>query len=1301
MARQNTVQIFMEEWAWQGILVNIPWVDSIIARTWYAVRWCLDSETQTKLEELLSARKVDTIEASNNANFSFAVATRAWTKSAESSKIGRILDDIEFPTGITVEKVTFYHSKLENTGDARLKGILKRKAHDRMTQWVYEINKARKRRWLSGMFSARSSVPVEYLDVSIDGETVLKDWCKRVGTSLNDGMIARLISVAVKEERTLTDVECFAFAQANSEHCRHQTFNARWIIDGVGQEWSLMDMIKATYTANPDRVVSAYSDNTAVFRREHDELMDYLETNPETRQFYFNKVEIYLTAKVETHNHPTAISPKPGAATGVGWEIRDEWATGRGAKTGQGGGGFWVSDLTGDPYNVGQNPWLATPLEIMTDGPLGAAWFDDEFGRPKGNGTFTVYSAETADGRLLGLPKPMMAAWGIGKVKKIHAFKPTERLPVWTHLVQIGGPNFRIGLGGASGSSWVISGKNTDYSSVQRGDPEMQRRCQNVINRFTEMQENKILAIHDVGAWGIGNAFAELGEMGKQWAEFWLDKALIGDPSLSQREIWSNESQERYVLAISEEDYPLLAQICEEEWIPQAWMGIITEWDRFHVTNNGVDMINMSFDDFFYKESPVINATTNPDRWIKALDIVSNVRDAVMKTIGHPTVASKRFLVTIADQTVGGLTTKSQMEGPWWVPVGDVAVQLDGFHETTGNAMVSAEAMSIAPIDPAASVRMAITEALTNMLAADVSDIKNIIFSGNWMANLKDAVQFVDLHTAVKAASEFMIELWICIPTGKDSLSMQVSWENKLKWLRKKVKVGAPVIWYFTAFSPVADASRNMSTYIQPREGTELLFIDMANGEQRLGGSILAQIHKQIGNECPDMDAQTIKNLYKAIIQLKREWKILAYHDRSTGWLITTLSEMAFTSHCGLDIDISSIASNSSESAVNQALLNQEWGVVIQISSADKEEILRVLRENHLWAYTIAKPRFVDNPDVIVRHGTTEVFSEKTANLHKRWSAVSDMIRLQRENPETVKSELEVTHDYSRKAIQYHATCDIENHPAKAIIANYNKTGAGPKPKIAILRAPWINGENEMANKFMMAGFDAYNISMDDLRSWRANLRDFQGLAPCGGFSYGDVLGAWVGWAKSILLNEKLRQQFSDFFAREGTFSFGVCNGAQMMMGLKDIIPGAQNFPNLKKNTSAIFESRSVDVMIPEDTNAVALNGMWGSRLPIIVSHGEWRAEWENMTQGSMLYVDHTGTPTEVYPYNPNGSPGGSAAFVNEDGRHFALMPHPERSEEGNPLDAIFYNLRVYAEDHPMVQWAAWNDWKYKLQEAA
>ncbi len=532
------------------------------------------------------------------------------------------------------------------------------------------------------------------------------------------------------------------------------------------------------------------------------------------------------------------------------------------------------------------------------------------------------------------------------------------------------------------------------------------------------------------------------------------------------------------------------------------------------------------------------------------------------------------------------------MAGPWRVPVADVGVQRDGFHETTGNAMVSGEALSLAPINPAASVRMAIAEALTNLLAADISDIQNVIFSGNWMANLKDKAEYIDLRVAVEAASKFCIELGIAIPTGKDSFSMQATWENKLNELKKNVKVGAPVVGLFTAFAPVADASKTLTPYLQPRENTELLFIDLAGGRQRMGGSILAQMHRQIGNECPDIDADSLKNLYRAIIQLKRTGKILAYHDKSSGGLIATLSEMAFASHAGLNIDLSTICANAEEMSVLHALFNQESGAVIQISAEDREEIMGVFRKFGLEndVHSIARPVFEDNPTIDIRHGEEALFNHKTAELHKAWSTVSDRIRMQRENPETVQSESEVTHDYSRKALEYKRTFDLENHPAHTIIDEYNKSGT-QKPKVAILRAPGTNGDQEMANKFMMAGFEAYDVTMSDLKSGKFKLSEFRGIAACGGFSYGDTLGAGTGWAQSILCNSELSQQFREFFARENTFSLGVCNGCQMMSQIKSLIPGAEDFPSFQRNKSVIFESRSVDVRIPK-SNSIAFRGM-------------------------------------------------------------------------------------------------------------
>lgn len=1241
----------------------------------FVVQWDLNEAHIWLLEKVLKAQKTQHRNIPNGTNYSFAVATRSGALSAHASNIGRILYDVGLGGDITVEPVTFYDVTLSDPSDSHMKDILTARLHDRMTQGIY-----REGNGLTEIFTSKKPETIEYLDVVWNnGKEILKLWCQRVGTSLTDGMIDRLITVAKKYNRPLTDVECFAFAQANSEHCRHQTFCARWSIDGVKQEKSLMDFIKDTYRANPDRVVSAYTDNAAVFKRETDGKMKMLKVDSATKQYFFDDVEVYLTAKAETHNHPTTISPFPGAATGAGGEIRDEWAVGLGGKTAHGTATYIVSDsLFDDPYRVWQNPGLATPLEIMTQGPLWASSFTNEYGRPSTTGTFTAYSSRAGDIDF-GFAKTTMAAGGIGMVEAKNAFKPKDPLSAGTKLLQIGGPCLRIGLGGASGSSGWLAGKDIDYSSVQRGNAEMQRRCQKVIDRCAQMKQNPILAIHDVWAGGIGNAFVELWEMGKQGAQFWLDKAPLGDPSLSAREIWSNEAQERYVLAVSPESYDEFIAICASEWVPCAWMGIITEGEEFHVTYFDDDIIRMKFNEFFYKESPIIEVESHKERYLVPLNITMKIDDAIKAVLSHPTVGDKSFLITIWDQTVGGLTTQNQMAGPWRVPVADVGVQKDGFWEKTGNAMVSAEALSLAPISPAASVRMAITEALTNLLAADISDIKNVIFSGNWMANLKDKAAFIDLRIAVEAASAFCRELGIAIPTGKDSFSMEAKWENTLQELKEKVRVWAPVVGLFTAFAPVADAKKTLTPYLQPRENTELLYIDLARWKQRMGGSILAQVHHQIGDECPDIDAESIKNLSRAIIQLKREGKILAYHDRSAGGLMATLSEMAFASHAGLDIDLSGICENTEETHLLKALFNQEAGIVIQISQEDKKRVMDVLGEFDLAhdTHVIARPQFTDNPDISVYHGNHEVFTDKTAELHRVWSTISDKIRMQRENPETVQSESHITHDYSRKAIEYKRTFDVSQHPAHSIISEYHATWK-QKPKVAILRAPGTNGDQEMANKFTMAGFDAYDVNMNDLKSERFKLSDFQCLAACGGFSYGDTLGAGTGWAQSILCDEYLRKEFSDFFNRPDTASLGVCNWNQMMSQIKELIPGAAHFPSFQRNTSQVFESRSVDVIVSK-SNAVVFRGMEGSVLPIVVSHGEWRAEGEHVETGIMQFVDTSGTPTDTYPYNPNGTSGGHTAYVNAGGNHVIMMPHPERVDD---FDQIFYNLRAYAEEH-------------------
>ena len=1194
------------------------------------------------------------------------VTPRLGTISPWSSKATDIARNCGFGAVTRLERGTAFH--VAGSGDA---AALAARLHDRMTESVLESTDAAR-----ALFQHVAPQPLTSVDLLGGGRAALVAANGDLGLALSDDEIDYLADNFGRLGRNPTDVELMMFAQANSEHCRHKIFNAAWTVDGEAQPLSLFGMIRETHKAHPQGTVVAYSDNAAIIE------------GATVGRFYpradggygWSEEPTHILAKVETHNHPTAISPFPGAATGSGGEIRDEGATGRGAKPKAGLCGFSVSDLRIPGY---VQPWesaygkperIASALEIMIEGPIGAAAFNNEFGRPNLAGYFRSFEQEFG-GEMRGYHKPIMIAGGVGNIAAIQSHK--LRFPPGSLLIQLGGPGMLIGLGGGAASS-MATGTNTadlDFASVQRGNPEMQRRAQEVIDRCWQQGEaNPILAIHDVGAGGISNAMPELAHDAGCGAAFDLRAIPSEEPGMSPREIWSNEAQERYVLAIAPERLDEFRALCERERCPFAVLGTATGDGRLSVRDDhfGNFPVDMPMEVLLGKPPKMQRDALRRPAAAPALDLGTiDLAEAAQRVLRLPAVASKNFLVTIGDRSVGGLTARDQMVGPWQVPVADVAVTAMGYDTLRGECFAMGERTPLALLDAPASGRMAVGEALTNLAAADVGDLGRIKLSANWMAAAGHGTEDAALFDTVRAIGvEFCPALGVSIPVGKDSLSMRTRWEAQ--GLARQVT--APLSLIVTAFAPVGDVRRTLTPQLRGAAEageTELLLIDLGQGRNRLGGSALAQVHGVSGDAPPDIDAGLLRAFFGAIQTLNGSGRILAYHDRSDGGLFATVCEMSFASHVGVslhldglcfdpmgaDVDGSERAPQTSGRVRDRllaALFCEELGAVLQIRRAEREDVMRVLRDAGLGACThgIGTPNDAD--EVRFWRNARAVFAAPRAELQRTWSETSFQIARLRDDPGCAQEEFDALLDRDNPGLSVVATT-----PAAPFVA------VGARPKMAILREQGVNGQVEMAAAFDRAGFAAFDVHMSDLQSGRVRLADFAGLAACGGFSYGDVLGAGQGWAKSVLFNPRLRDEFAAFFGRADSFALGVCNGCQMMAHLAPIIPGADAWPTFQRNRSEQFEARVVMVEIPSSPS-IFLAPLAGARLPVVVSHGEGRAEFAAGRTGrpavAMRYVDNRGAVATSYPFNPNGSPEGIAAVTTADGRFTIMMPHPERT---------------------------------------
>jgi len=1154
--------------------------------------------------------------------------------------------------------------------------------HDRMTETV--LSEVPSEAQLFAEHQARS---FDSIDLSGRGVSSLEEVNSNLGLALSEDEVTHLAQQFKAIRRNPTDVELMMFGQVNSEHCRHKIFNANWVVDGKTTNKSLFQMIKNTHACASEGVLSAYKDNAAVVEGP---VGQWFVADPESALYGYRNELLHLVMKVETHNHPTAISPFPGAATGSGGEIRDEGATGRGAKPKAGLTGFTVSHLEIPDFfqpweaeKVGRPGRIASPLSIMLDGPIGAAQFNNEFGRPNLSGYFRTYLFEV-EGVWRGYHKPIMITGGVGNILDTHVEK--EIADVGTKLIVLGGPSMLIGLGGGAASSKGSGSgeEDLDFASVQRGNPEIQRRAQEVIESCMALaDQSPITSIHDIGAGGLSNAVPEIVEQSHRGALIELREIPSDESGMTPMEIWCNEAQERYMLAVPTKRLPAFEAICERERCPYAIIGELTETRNLEVTDAkyGNSPVSISMDMLFGSQ-PNLTCSAKfkqlqPDAWNHQKIAFES---AVEKVLKFPAVADKSFLIHIGDRTVGGMTARDQLVGPWQVPVSDVAVTTSGFTSYTGEAMAMGERTPIATYNGSASVRLAVTEAVTNIAAADVLELSDIRLSANWMAATGHQDDDGVLYDMVKTMGEdFCPALGIAVPVGKDSLSMRTAWEEQ----GKPYSVTAPVSVIVSAFAPVADVRRTLTPELRMDTGkTSLLLIDLSSRQLRLGGSSLAQVHDTFGGQPPDLDdPKRLVQFFKAQRRLREEGLVLAYHDRSDGGLLTTLTEMALTARVGLKIEISSKVSD-----VLAYLFSEEPGVVIQVRSVDLEQILDVLGEYNLGdSEVVAEPTV--NREVVISHGDIEVFKARLELLQNWWSELTFRMQALRDNPECAREAYEDVLADSNPGLSAHL--NFKQNQGSVVHSDH-------KPKVAILREQGVNSHREMAAAFHRAGFEPYDVHMSDLFSGKVSLDQYRGLVACGGFSYGDVLGAGEGWAKSILYNESIRHLFGEFFARDNIFALGVCNGCQMLAALKELIPGTGHWPRFVRNRSDQFEARFSMVRI-DPSPSILLAPMAGSRLPIVTSHGEGLAEFASTRDlqmasqklVSLTYIDNHGETANRYPANPNGSPLGIAGLSNEDGRVTIMMPHPERCfrtvqhswhpadwGEDSPWQQLFFNAR-------------------------
>jgi len=1234
----------------------------------------LAADEENVLQQLLTYGP--TIEEHDPEGQFILVTPRPGTISPWSSKSTDIAHNCGLSKVERLERGMAYYITLETNvtltaeQESQLIGLL----HDRMMESTFtDFDDAAK------LFVSSEPGKLTAIDIENGGKNALVQANIELGLALASDEVNYLFENFSKLGRNPHDIELYMFAQANSEHCRHKIFNADWTIDGVKQTKSLFKMIRNTHEVNPDFVLSAYKDNAAVMVGNKG---GRFFPNPETNIYGYNHEDIQILMKVETHNHPTAISPYPGAATGSGGEIRDEGATGIGSKPKAGLVGFSVSNLRIPNF---EQPWetdfgkpsrIVSALDIMMEGPLGGAAFNNEFGRPAILGYFRTYEEQVNSfngSEVRGYHKPIMLAGGLGNIRDEHVQK--REIIVGAHLIALGGPAMNIGLGGGAASSMASgqSAESLDFASVQRENPEMERRCQEVIDKCWQLgEQNPIAFIHDVGAGGLSNAFPELVSDGGRGGVFELRNVPNDERSMAPHEIWCNESQERYVIAVSDKNLATFEKICQRERAPFSVVGRATEEEQLTVTDShfaGNEQLDTPIDlplDVLLGKTPkifkdVATKTATGDE-LSLTDIT--LVDAADRILSLPTVAEKTFLITIGDRSVTGMVNRDQMVGPWQVPVADCGVTASALDSYHGEAMSLGERTPVALLNFGASARLAVAESLMNIAGTDIGDLNRIKLSANWMSPAGHPGEDAGLYEAVKAIGEELCPaLGLTIPVGKDSMSMRTQWDEN----GEQRSVTSPMSLIITAFGVVEDIRKTVTPELRIDQGdTRIVAIDLSRGKNRLGGSCLAQVYKKLGNETPDVDCpETLKGFFNAMQALVRDEKLIAYHDISDGGLFTSVVEMAFAGHTGVDIDLTNLTSKSGNDV--DVLFNEEIGAVIQIRESDVDAIHAILAQHNILDCCTDIGR-INNEDTIRFSRAGEIVLENSRTYYRTtWAQTTYKMQSMRDNPECAQQEHDVKFDTEDPGLQAKLSFDINEDIVSNLIAKDSQSGNNPR--IAILREQGVNSHVEMAAAFDRAGFIAVDVHMSDILAGRADLADFNGLVACGGFSYGDVLGAGEGWAKSILFNKNAKAMFKAFFEREDTFSLGVCNGCQMMSNLKEIIPGSEAWPRFVQNQSERFEARFSLVEIQESPS-VLFKGMAGSIMPIAVSHGEGRTEFSSddaidaaNSSGtvSMRYINNYGEVTQTYPANPNGSVDGITSLTTTDGRVTIMMPHPER----------------------------------------
>ena len=1239
----------------QALKRTAPAVTAITAEYWHFVALKVPLQPpQRKVLERILAYGPAPAEVSETGRL-FLVVPRLGTISPWASKATDIAHSCGLESVERIERGVAYYISTRKGGPLypAQQAALLPLIHDRMTETGMESFEA-----AAQLFQHFAPQPLTTIDLLSGGHEALERANREMGLALSDDEIDYLLENFRRMARNPTDVELMMFAQANSEHCRHKIFNADWIVDGKKKTKSLFGMIRHTHAMHPGGTVVAYADNASII--EGAEIDRFYPD--ESGTYRYSTEQMHTLMKVETHNHPTAISPFAGASTGSGGEIRDEGATGRGSKPKAGLTGFSVSHLRipgfEQPWEknaIGKPERIASALQIMLEGPIGGASFNNEFGRPNLCGYFRTFE-QSVNGEVRGYHKPIMLAGGVGSIPAQQSFK--SDVPAGALLVQIGGPGMLIGLGGGAASS-MNTGSNIadlDFDSVQRGNAEIQRRAQEVIDRCWALgKANPILSIHDVGAGGLSNALPELVHGAGRGGHINLRDIPSEEPGMTPAQIWCNESQERYVMAIAQEHFGIFRAMCERERCPFAVVGSASDdgWLKVDDPKFGNHPVDMQLEVLLGKPPKMTRDVKRRTRVPPALDLSAiKFEEAVLRVLRFPAVANKTFLISIGDRTVGGLCSRDPFVGPWQAPVADVAVTLMGFSTYRGEAFAMGERTPLAVFNGPASGRMAVGEALTNIAAAPIDKIGDVKLSANWMAAAGYPGEDATLFDTVEAvAMELCPRLGISIPVGKDSMSMRTAWQDG----KKNKEVIAPLSLIVSAFAPCADARRTLTPQFQPLDrDSVLVLIDLGAGRNRLGGSVLAQVYGQVGGDAPDVDsADRLKAFFETIQKLNKQGVILAYHDRSDGGLLVTVAEMMFASHVGVTIDV--------EGEARAALFNEELGAVLQVRSDQFDAVKNGFEAAGLSAEFRRLGVLNRSGRLVVRAKGREIYSESGVTLQRAWSETTYHMQRLRDNPECAQQEFDRILDVADPGLHARLTFD----PAQDIAAPF--IAKGVRPKIAILREQGVNGQIEMAAAFDRAGFESVDVHMTDIITGRIALAGFKGVVACGGFSYGDVLGAGEGWAKSILFNARAREQFGLFFQRGDAFALGVCNGCQMMSNLHELIPGTEHWPHFVRNRSEQFEARVAMVEVPRSPS-LFFEGMAGSRMPIAVAHGEGFAEFRDAAQMSaarklvaLRFVDHRGQATEGYPLNPNGSPEGISGLTTADGRFTIIMPHPER----------------------------------------